>query len=521
MPLVCALWACEDEVISGQATLEVDPPSIEFGKVPSGTSRSVELKLRNGSPSADLQLREIRLGEGSAGAFSLGPIPTSVPRGGEVNLVVTYTPDDAEPDGGHVEILSNALTGLTRVPLSSARTFPRIGVEPSSLELGALEQGGERNVVVTVHSLGDATLTLRRASLRTDGYAGEACFDGGGCREGVCGESRSGPICVKGCDGGCSVGYACLADTLGQMGCREDGATVPPAQARGFQLAPAPAPGLALLPEASVAVPLRYAPGVMDRGPAQLVLESNDPDREVVVVNLTGRPSDLPPVAVANLDGPAPSPIQPGTVIPLSGTGSFDPDGLPITYRWRFSLRPEGSRAQFADPTAERTTFTVDRPGDYLAALTVTDPGGLSSTNDAKVSASAGAGHRVRAELSWDRAEADLDLHLVSPGAPVGSLGDCYQDNPNPAWAQGDPTWTGGPATEAIAVTDPDAGVYTLLVRVAAASPAGPVATTFRLYLEDVLVAEAQAVLPIDARDWDVATLSWPSGLYSTLDTIR
>lgn len=508
-------------MISGQATLEVDPPAIEFGKVPSGTSRSVELKLRNGSPSADLELREIRIGEGSANVYSLGPIPSAVPRGGEVNLVVTYTPDDAEPDGGHVEILSNALQGVTRVPLSSARTFPRIGVDPSSLELGALEQGGVRSAVITVRSLGDATLILRRASLRTDGYFGEACFDGGGCREGVCGESQSGPICVKGCDGGCAAGYRCTADTLGQMGCREDGGTTPPTRSRGFELTPIAAPELALLPEASAALPLRYAPEATDRGPAQLVLESNDPDRPVVVVNLTGRPSDLPPVAVAALDGPGPVPVQPGTVIPLSGTGSYDPDGLPITYRWRFALRPEGSRAQFADPAAERTTFTIDRPGDYLAALTVSDPGGLSSTNDAKVPASAGAGHRVRAELSWDRVEADLDLHLVSPGAPVGSLGDCYQDNPNPSWIEGDPTWTGAATTETIAVTDPAAGVYTVLVRVAAASPAGPVAATVRLYLEDVLVAEDQAVLPIDARDWDVATLSWPSGLYSTLDTIR
>lgn len=508
-------------MISGQATLEVDPPAIEFGKVPSGTSRSVELKLRNGSPSADLEIRELRISEGSAPVFALGPSPSSIARGGEATVVVTYTPDDAEPDGGHLEILSNALSGVIRVPLSSARTSPRIVVEPSSLELGALEQGGVRNVTITVHSRGDATLILKRVSLRTDGYPGEACFDGGACREGVCGESRGGPICVKGCDGGCPSGYACLADTLGQMGCREDQGTSAPTQTRGFELTPAPVSGLALLPEASLAIPVRYAPEVMDRGPAQLVFESNDPDRGVVVVNLTGRPSDLPPVAVANLEGPAPSPIQPGTVIPLSGTGSYDPDGLPVTYRWRFALRPEGSRAQFLDPTAEHTTFTIDRPGDYLAALTVSDPGGLSSTNDAKVAASAEAGHRVRAELSWDRAEADLDLHLVSPGAPVGSLGDCYQDNPNPTWAQGDPTWTGGDATEAIAVTDPAPGVYTLLVRVAAPSPAGPVAATVRLYLEEVLVAENQAVLPIVARDWDVATLSWPSGLYSTLDTIR
>lgn len=508
-------------MITGQATLSVDPPAIDFGKVPSGTSRSVELHLRNGSPTADLEVRQVRLAEGSAPVFSLGEIPTSIPRQSEAIVRVTYTPDDADPDGGHVEILSSAASGILRVPLSSARTAPRIAVEPSTLDLGALEMGGERTAAITVRSVGDATLQVHRVSLRTDGYAGEACFEGGACNEGVCGESSSGPICVKPCDGGCPAGYRCQPDGFGQDGCREDTGTRAPTAARGFSIPAPPAADLALLPEATHPLELRYAPGVQDRGPAQLVIESNDALRPFFVVNLTGRPSDRPPVAVAAPDGALPDPIQPGTVIPVSGAGSFDPDGLPITYRWRFSLRPEGSRAVFQDPEAEHTQFTVDRPGDYVAMLTVTDPGGSSSTNDARVPVSATAGHRIRVELLWDRPEADLDLHLVSPGAPVGSLGDCYQDNPTPSWAAGDPTWTGTSAQEQIAVTDPEGGVYTLLVRIAAASPAGPTAATVRLFLEDVPVAESAAVLPLSARDWDVATLSWPSGRYSTLDNIR
>ncbi len=58
--------------------------------------------------------------------------------------------------------------------------------------------------------------------------------------------------------------------------------------------------------------------------------------------------------------------------ITLDGSGSFDPDRNPITYRWTLTP-PRGSRAVLSDPSAVRPTFTADIPGDYAVQLIVND----------------------------------------------------------------------------------------------------------------------------------------------------
>ncbi len=82
------------------------------------------------------------------------------------------------------------------------------------------------------------------------------------------------------------------------------------------------------------------------------------------------------PVANAGEDATA----APGDVVSLDGSGSLDPDGDEIIYRWELS-KPEGSSATLTSSNFVQTTFQPDLPGDYTATLIVSD-GELDSPPD-------------------------------------------------------------------------------------------------------------------------------------------
>ena len=81
------------------------------------------------------------------------------------------------------------------------------------------------------------------------------------------------------------------------------------------------------------------------------------------------------PVAV--LDGP--DEAAEGVAFALSGAASSDPDGDALTYGFAVQSAPADSVAVIAaGATPADATFTADRPGDYVFALTVSD--GVTST---------------------------------------------------------------------------------------------------------------------------------------------
>ncbi len=92
---------------------------------------------------------------------------------------------------------------------------------------------------------------------------------------------------------------------------------------------------------------------------------------------------NTPPVADAGLDQTA----IVGLPIVLDGSGSFDPDGDPISYDWRFATPdasapfPAGSNAVLSGATTVEPSFTADLPGAYSVELTV-DDGIAGSTPD-------------------------------------------------------------------------------------------------------------------------------------------
>lgn len=82
----------------------------------------------------------------------------------------------------------------------------------------------------------------------------------------------------------------------------------------------------------------------------------------------------------------SPTTAPAGQPIALDGTGSADPDGGALTFRWTLRRRPEGSKAVLDRPGESRTQLFVDVPGAYVVALVVHD-GQASATAEVEVAA--------------------------------------------------------------------------------------------------------------------------------------
>jgi len=82
------------------------------------------------------------------------------------------------------------------------------------------------------------------------------------------------------------------------------------------------------------------------------------------------------PVAKATASG---STVRTGTVVSLSGSGSSDANGDPLTYSWAFTSIPAGSNASLSNSNVVNPSFTSDVDGTYVLNLKVND-GKVDST---------------------------------------------------------------------------------------------------------------------------------------------
>ena len=90
---------------------------------------------------------------------------------------------------------------------------------------------------------------------------------------------------------------------------------------------------------------------------------------QAVTVMLAPVQANTPPQADAGPD----QTVAVGATVTLLGNGSSDADGDPLTFAWELLVRPPGSQAALSNPTSVNPTFVVDRPGSYMAQLTVND----------------------------------------------------------------------------------------------------------------------------------------------------
>ncbi|NIA12492.1 MAG: PKD domain-containing protein [Nitrospiraceae bacterium] len=111
----------------------------------------------------------------------------------------------------------------------------------------------------------------------------------------------------------------------------------------------------------------------------QLIVNDGALDSAPDTVVITTR--NRPPIADAGPD----QALDVGAVATLDGSGSYDPDGDPITYAWAFTSNvPAGTTAVLANANTVSPSFTIDLPGSYEIQLIVND-GALDSAPDTVV----------------------------------------------------------------------------------------------------------------------------------------
>ena len=101
---------------------------------------------------------------------------------------------------------------------------------------------------------------------------------------------------------------------------------------------------------------------------AQLIVNDGLSDSPASAVTIST--SHTAPVANAGTNQSAN--VQ--ATVQLDGSGSTDIDGNLLNYSWSLISAAPGSAAVLSNPNAVRPTFTVDRPGTYVAQLIVSDP---------------------------------------------------------------------------------------------------------------------------------------------------
>jgi hypothetical protein len=123
---------------------------------------------------------------------------------------------------------------------------------------------------------------------------------------------------------------------------------------------------------------------------------------------------NLAPTANA---GPDAAPIV-GHVVQLSGVGSNDPDGDPLTYAWSLVGIPADSTASLVGATTATPTFIPDLPGSYTVQLTVNDGFQNSAPDTAVISA-------ITAEDFAESSTAEaLNIVMALPPASVTTKGN-------------------------------------------------------------------------------------------------
>lgn len=165
-----------------------------------------------------------------------------------------------------------------------------------------------------------------------------------------------------------------------------------------------------------------------------------------------------PPVAVAG-DTIV---LDLGDTALLDGTDSYDPDGDDIEFLWVLISQPPGGAAALAGETSSHPTVTPTTVGAHHVELTVTDTGGLSSTDEVAVWAESDNQQPV-ADAGQDQTVDEGDAVQLDGSASMDPDGD-----PLAFW------WTvtsfpgnaapplNGPSDEMPTFPASDAGIYLL-----------------------------------------------------------
>lgn len=470
-----ASFACSKTRV-GQATphASVTPLALDFGASPIRFPVQKTFLILNGG-TVPLEVSGAQVTGAGAAAFAVSAAALEVLAGDTQQLAVIFTPP---AQGSFAGTLTLATTDLDQptfaLPLTGTGTFTSsLAARPSALDFGRVGEGQTALRELDLQSLGPADLYLARL-----GFTAQAPAAFG------------------------FVGSVKAPATIAQ------GTTLPV----HVSFTPTPATQAAV---------------------GAVSIDTSDAVSPHLEVPLMGSINRAPvPVARGSVGSAAP---QAGTLdaavgdtVLLDASGSSDPDGdLPITYAWSLAQRPAGSAATLTTPAAGHASLALDKPGVYAVRLVATDSTGLASLSPSALDIRASTAEQLVVQLKWDKTPPDLDLHFLQQGAGLETAGDCYWNNPSPAWfgagADANPHHHGdklvGYGPEVVTWKTPAPGKYTLTVVYSQEHAAAASQTTAQLdvYAQGVLVANLTHVMMHQGDLWNAATVEWPSGLVTAL----
>lgn len=134
-----------------------------------------------------------------------------------------------------------------------------------------------------------------------------------------------------------------------------------------WSLSTVPAGSKASLSSASSMNPT-FTPDIDGNYVATLIVNDGQADSAAATVTVTSATVNSPPVALTGTG----QTVAPGTQVTLDGSGSYDPNGDPLTYKWTLSI-PEFSKASLSANNVARPVLKTDVVGPYIATLVVND----------------------------------------------------------------------------------------------------------------------------------------------------
>ena len=175
--------------------------------------------------------------------------------------------------------------------------------------------------------------------------------------------------------------------------------------------------------EAQISDPAAVAPTFLADLPgtyvAQLIVNDGvlDSDPDTVTIST----ENTPPVADAGPDQDA----FVGEAVALDGSGSGDPDGDPLTYRWVFNIMPASSVAVLSAATAANPSFVPDEAGTYVIQLIVND--GQADSAPAEVTVTA-TERMVTVPDVTGMSLSEAEAALTAASLAAGSVSEEFSD---------------------------------------------------------------------------------------------
>jgi hypothetical protein len=194
--------------------------------------------------------------------------------------------------------------------------------------------------------------------------------------------------------------------------------------------------GQNIAPGGSATVLVNYSPdGGMSGHTGTITFVTDDPDEPEVSVELVGGdggPDASYPVAMITGDGE----VNPPARVSLDGSGSVSGDGNDddLIFAWSIADKPFQSNATVDGDNASTAYVDIDIAGSYAVQLIVTDPATGMASAPSRHSINARPLEELYIALTWDKADTDLDLHVVPNGGMFWSDADVSFCNPELDW---------------------------------------------------------------------------------------